>query len=104
MINIDKDDSVTLMMKNRVSIICLILIGLIFLPVVAEAAAIEASVVRIVNHYQRGRWDAPWGAFSVRKRTGSGFVIPGDLIMTNAHVVSDSRMLLIYLNNDPKGE
>jgi len=89
-------------MKNRIRIFCLILIGWTVLAAVAEAAAIEASVVRIVNHYQRGRWDAPWGAYSVDKRTGSGFVIQGSLVMTNAHVVSDSRMLLIYLNNDPR--
>jgi S1-C subfamily serine protease len=90
------------MAKNRISIFCLTLIGLSFLASVAEATTIEASVVRIINHYQRGRWDAPWGAYSVGKRTGSGFVIQGGLIMTNAHVVSDSRMLLIYLNNDPR--
>ncbi len=90
------------MMKNCASIFCLILIELTFLPTVAEAAAIETSVVRIVNHYQRGRWDAPWGTYSVGKSTGSGFVIQGGLVMTNAHVVSDSRMLLIYLNNDPR--
>jgi len=89
-------------MKNRFRICCPILTALMLFATIAEAAAMEASVVRIVNHYQRGRWDAPWGAYSVGKRTGSGFVIQGGLIMTNAHVVSDSRMLLIYLNNDPR--
>ena len=92
----------SLIMKRGVSISCLILIGLAFLSTVAEAVTMEASVVRIVNHYQPGRWDAPWSAYSVGKRTGSGFVIQGGLIMTNAHVVSDSRMLLMYLNNDPR--
>jgi len=102
LINGNKDGSVFVSMTKRVHIFCLILVGLILLLTAAEVVAIEASVVRIVNHYQRGRWDAPWGAYSVGKRTGSGFVIEGGLIMTNAHVVSDSRMLLIYLNNDPR--
>jgi S1-C subfamily serine protease len=62
---------------------------------------IEKSVVRIVNNSQRGIWYAPWDSFSVEKSSGSGFVINGNLIMTNAHVVSDARMLIIYLYNDP---
>ena len=63
--------------------------------------SIEKSVVRIVNNSQRGIWYAPWDSFSVEKSSGSGFVINGNLIMTNAHVVSDARMLIIYLYNDP---
>lgn len=73
------------------------------LPVSAEPElGIDQSVVRIVNYTQRGNWFAPWDTTPVRSATGSGFVIAGGLVMTNAHVVSDSRMLLIFLNGDPK--
>lgn len=62
---------------------------------------IERSVVRIVNDAQRPDWYAPWSAGSMRRVTGSGFVIEGGLIMTSAHVVSDSRFLTLFLYGDP---
>jgi S1-C subfamily serine protease len=65
------------------------------------APAIERSVVRIVNHAQRPNWYAPWSAGTVGRVTGSGFVVEGGLILTNAHVVSDSRYLALFLYGDP---
>jgi S1-C subfamily serine protease len=62
----------------------------------------ERSVVRIVNHIQRANWAAPWDTARVSEASGSGFVIQGGMVMTNAHVVSDSRLLLLYLDNDPR--
>jgi S1-C subfamily serine protease len=88
-------------MKTATCCLSLILICLVIPQSDAGAAAVEASIVRIINHFQRGQWDAPWDTYSVGKRTGSGFVVSGGRIMTNAHVVSDSRMLIIYLNGDP---
>jgi len=63
--------------------------------------SIERSVVRIVNHSQRGDWYSPWLSRAPTYSGGSGFVIEGGLVMTNAHVVSDSRMILLYLDGDP---
>jgi S1-C subfamily serine protease len=62
---------------------------------------IERSVVRIVNHSQRGDWHAPWAPLAPTYSGGSGFVIGGHLVMTNAHVVSDARMILLYVHDDP---
>ena len=67
----------------------------------AAADDIEASVVRIVNHSQRGDWYTPWNTRAARQSTGSGLVVDGGQVMTNAHVASDTRMLLIYLHGDP---
>src|SRR5437879_3239973 len=67
----------------------------------ATVPTIERSVVRIVNHEQRPSWYAPWSGGSVRQVTGSGFVVEGGLIMTSAHVVSDSRFLELFLYGDP---
>ena len=79
------------------------LLAILFSPAAASAqpGVIERSVVRIFNHSQRADWSAPWNAGPAREETGSGFVIAGGRVMTNAHVVSDSRMCLLFLHNDP---
>lgn len=66
-----------------------------------ESIPVERSVVKIVNQYNRFNWYAPWDSGSTGRETGSGFVISKNRIMTNAHVVSDSAVLLVYFYNDP---
>jgi S1-C subfamily serine protease len=66
-----------------------------------DEAKIERSLVRIVNHSQKADWYSPWTSGPTRPGVGSGFVVDGGLVMTNAHVVSDARMLLLYLHGDP---
>ena len=65
------------------------------------AEGVEQSVVKIVNQYNIFSWYSPWNSGSTGKGTGSGFVISKNRIMTNAHVVSDAAMLLVYFYNDP---
>jgi S1-C subfamily serine protease len=68
----------------------------------AEAQPLEQSVVWIVNYAQRGTWFSPWDLSGVGESSGSGFAIGNGLVMTNAHVVSDSRYLLMFVYNDPE--
>lgn len=70
-------------------------------PAAAGPERIQRSVVRLVNYAQRGDWFSPWEVTQVSERSGSGFVVEGGAIMTNAHVVSDSRLLLVFLDRDP---
>ena len=67
-----------------------------------ELNRVEPSVVRVMNFSQRGDWYSPWDVTQVSESSGSGFVIEGGLVMTNAHVVSDSRFLVIQAHNDPE--
>jgi len=67
----------------------------------ARQKSIEQSVVRIENRTQRGDWYSPWASLAPSYNGGSGFVIEGGVVMTNAHVVSDSRLLILYLDGDP---
>ncbi|CAA6696748.1 MULTISPECIES: S1C family serine protease [unclassified Lentimonas] len=80
---------------------CLFLL-LIFSPYALRAAAPEQAVVQIINFAQQPNWIEPWRSTRVAQYTGSGFVIDGDRIMTNAHVVSWSKQILVRRHQDPK--
>ena len=62
----------------------------------------ERSVVQITTFSQQPAWDGPWRFDSVRRSGGSGFVVRGKKIMTNAHVVSWARQILIRRYQDPR--
>src|SRR6185369_16810016 len=66
------------------------------------AASPEKSVIQITTFSQQPVWDAPWRFDAVRKSSGSGFVIRGKRIMTNAHVVSWARQILVHRFQDPR--
>ena len=70
------------------------------LPVAAQP---ETSVVHITTFSQRPLWNEPWRFDYVRKSTGTGFVISGHRIMTNAHVVSWAKEILVqrYQRSQP---
>ncbi|MEO8428790.1 MAG: trypsin-like peptidase domain-containing protein, partial [Verrucomicrobiota bacterium] len=59
-------------------------------------------MVQIIASSQQPVWDAPWRFDSVRKGSGSGFLIRGKRIMTNAHVVSWAKQVLIKRYQDPR--
>lgn len=68
----------------------------------AGAAEPEKSVIRITTFSQQPVFDAPWRFDSVRRSSGSGLVIKGKRILTNAHVVSWARQLAVYRYQDPR--
>ena len=82
------------------SILCLLL-GAIFAGA-AGAAEPEKSVVQIVNSFSAPDWDQPWRFDPVRRASGTGFVIRGKRIMTNAHVISWAKQLLVKRYQDPR--
>jgi S1-C subfamily serine protease len=66
------------------------------------AADPERSVIQIITFSQPPVWDAPWRFEPVRHMGGSGFVIKGKRIMTNAHVVSWGRQIIVRRYQDPR--
>lgn len=63
---------------------------------------IQNSVVRITGTDLQPDYKAPWNSGGVQRGIGAGFIIAGDCIMTNAHVVSNSRYLTVERDGDPK--
>lgn len=66
-----------------------------------KSPAIEQSVVKILNAAQAFDFSSPWKPGNVQRSTGTGFVIAGNRIMTNAHVVSWAKRLEVTKHNDP---
>jgi S1-C subfamily serine protease len=62
---------------------------------------IQNSVVRITATDVEPDYKAPWNSGAVQRGTGAGFLIDGGRIMTNAHVVSNSRYLTVERDGDP---
>ncbi len=62
---------------------------------------IQNSLVRITVTEEEPDYKAPWNAGAIQRGVGAGFVIDGSRIMTNAHVVSNSRYLTVEREGDP---
>jgi S1-C subfamily serine protease len=71
-------------------------------PARSHGAEPEKSVVQINTFSQQPAWEAPWRFDSVRRSGGTGFVIRGKRIMTNAHVISWAKQILVKRYQDPK--
>jgi S1-C subfamily serine protease len=84
-------------MHGRVSLATLLL-GLLFIQPVAaqpEDEAIRNSVVKIFTTARMPNLFQPWTRQQPSESTGSGVIIEGNLILTNAHVVNYGRRILV---------
>ncbi len=66
-----------------------------------QAAPIAKSLVRVEATFQDPTYKAPWSPGSVGGGVGTGFVISGQRILTNAHVVSNAKFLTVFKEGDP---
>lgn len=62
----------------------------------------ERSVIQIFTFRQEPDWTAPWRFDAVQRAGGSGFVIKGKRIMTNAHVIGWNRQIVVRKYQDPR--
>lgn len=60
------------------------------------------SLVRIQTVSQDPDYTTPWSSGRISRGTGAGFVIAGNRIVTNAHVVSNARLITVTREGDPK--
>jgi S1-C subfamily serine protease len=62
---------------------------------------VQKSLVRITATAVDPDYKAPWNAGALQRGVGAGFVISGNRIMTNAHVVANSRYITVERDGDP---
>ena len=74
----------------------------VFLAAGLHAAEVAESLVRIEATSQEPNYKAPWSPGDVSSGVGAGFIVQGDRILTNAHVISNVRFLTVNKEGDPK--
>jgi S1-C subfamily serine protease len=81
-----------------------IAIVILLVSVVGRSLALEPerSVIQIFTFRQEPDWTAPWRFDAVQRAGGSGFVIKGKRIMTNAHVIGWNRQIVVRKYQDPR--
>jgi len=68
----------------------------------SEIRAIEDSVIKIYTTQSAPDYFTPWRLLSPRQSSGSGSVISGNQILTNAHVVANASYVQAQKHNDPR--
>jgi S1-C subfamily serine protease len=59
------------------------------------------AAVRITKNYISPNYSIPWKMKNYGTAVGSGAIIKGNMILTNAHVVSDATYIQVQKENDP---
>jgi S1-C subfamily serine protease len=89
-------------MRIRVVPILALLFALSATAAAAELADLRGSVYRIRATTQTPDFASPWRHLPSARGTGTGFYIGERSILTNAHVVSNSRFLTVQRDGDPR--
>jgi S1-C subfamily serine protease len=63
---------------------------------------VREAIVKIYSVHDRPNYYNPWASYGPRRSTGSGCVVVGHRILTNAHVVEDQTFLQVRRNGDAK--
>jgi S1-C subfamily serine protease len=80
----------------------LAIVSLLSVSTFAQPNEIRKSLCRINNTAQEFNYRVPWLPGQMSGGSGTGWVVAKDRLMTNAHVVSNARLLTVEKENDPK--
>jgi S1-C subfamily serine protease len=95
------------MTRVRCSLPALLLCLLALVPVGASAQitdeirAVERSIIKIYTTAAAPDYFTPWRLLTPSQSSGSGSVISGNRILTNAHVVANASYVQVQKHNDP---
>ena len=87
---------------SRILVLSALIVALMAWSTGSVAANPETSIVHLTAFSQQPSWKEPWRFDYVRRSTGSGFVIQDQRIMTNAHVVSWAKEILVQRHRDSR--
>jgi S1-C subfamily serine protease len=79
----------------------IVLLGLILTGQPTEAA-VEDAIVKVFTTATGYDLDSPWQLTSAESFSGSGVIIDGSRVLTNAHVVSHASYIEVKKNSDPR--
>ena len=83
-------------MRTPLNLFIPILLLFYFLcPPATARANITQSIVKIYTTYDKPNYFRPWQMRGQRSRIGSGCIISGNRVLTNAHVVSDHTFIRV---------
>ncbi len=88
-------------MKNIFKLIALLSLTLSFLPATTSSPSIDSSIVKIYTVSKTTNYLEPWNS-SVQRSSGSGSIISGNRILTNAHVVANETFIEVKKYGDTK--
>ena len=66
-----------------------------------EIRAVESSIIKIYTTASAPDYFTPWRLLTPTQSSGSGSVISGNRILTNAHVVANASYVQVQKHNDP---
>ena len=84
-----------------IMVVCGLLIFSALSTMALDRATVKDSVVKIYVTQNRPDYDVPWNLTAPETVSGSGCVIRGNRILTNAHVVSDQTFVQVRLHGRP---
>ncbi len=86
------------MMQCRLFFVMLLMCGV----AAAQPQDVRKAVVKVYTTYASPQYYTPWNVPGPAQRTGSGSVISGKRILTNAHIVGDETFIQVRRFGDPK--
>ncbi len=82
-------------MKLFTKLILALILGCVIAPPVWAKRGVREAVVKIYTTYNRYNYYEPWKMRNQEQRRGSGCIINGRRILTNAHVVGDQTFIQV---------
>ncbi len=80
----------------------LMILCVFLLVTVGTAANIDQAMVKIYTNSVAYNYYLPWSTEAPMESSGSGCVVHGNMILTNAHVVTDETYLQVRKEGDPR--